>query len=134
MRLQGFDPLTATQRLQEAVRCNDVGALQDLVSERMLFASARSLLTFGASGFTELLGRDEWLAAARHVEWVRFDVQRVRSLDLGAVMVVDCRLTQVARYQGQQQKTKWVVTDVWSLEEPGWRLVARHPELASGEE
>jgi ketosteroid isomerase-like protein len=126
-----FDPRAMTERLQEAVRTHDVARLQEMVSERMIFASSRSLLRLGYSGFAEFNGRVEWIAAATVIPWVRFDVHEVRAVTLAHAVVVDSRMSQVVRRDGQEQHSIWVVTDVWALEDEQWRLVARHPDLAS---
>lgn len=128
--MPAFDALRTTEQLQEAVRSHDAAALGELVDERFVFVSSRSLTALGQSGFDELVGRDAWLAAALAIDWVRFDLHQLRSVDLGDVVVVDCRLSQVVRLGDATVPSRWVVSDTWSAQSGRWRLVARHPELA----
>lgn len=103
--------------------------LRQLVSDRFVFASGRSITRLGAAAFDDMPGKAEWIAAALAIEWRNFEVRRLRAVDLGDVVVVDARLTQVVHVDGRDLESSWVVTDVWAKEGADWRLVARHPEL-----
>lgn len=128
-RTNGFDPHQATNHLQEAVRAHDAELLDELVSDQFIFVSGRSISRLGRSGFDEQPGKAEWIAAAQAIDWQSFQVGQIRSIDLGQSVVVDCRLSQVVRRGGRDEESRWVVTDVWTLEGIRWRLIARHPEL-----
>ena len=126
-----FDTSASTWALQEAVRTHDLDELRRLVSDHFVFSSSRSITRLGESGYSEQPGKAEWITAAESINWRKFEIDHIRSIDLGDTVVVDSRLTQVVNRDGYDQRTSWVVTDVWSKEGAEWRLVSRHPELAS---
>ncbi len=120
-----FAAAQLTRELQEAVRAHDPARLDALVSERLVFASARQI---------GRVGKAEFVAAAMSIEWQRFDCSEFRILDLD-VVVVDYEIQQEIRAAPGSTpahapaQTAWVMTDVWALENGRWRLVSRHPEL-----
>ena len=126
-----FDAGGATLALQEAVRTHNHDRLYELVSDRFVFLSGRSITRVGESGYSEQPGKAEWITAAESISWIKFEIDHIRSIDLGSTVVVDCRLSQVLNRDGHDQRTSWVVSDIWSKEGADWRLVARHPELAT---
>ena len=125
VRHEVFDADGATSRLQDAVRLHDRARLNELVRDRFLFVSGRSL---------GRLGKAEWIASALEVEWERFTVSVVRVVALDEVVVVDHDIEQEMKASprwapGAPTRTHWAITDVWAAEHGAWRLVCRHPEL-----
>lgn len=125
MSLVDFDAQLETDRLQGAVRDHDRRVLDELVSERFMLVSGRSL---------GRLDKDGWIAAALEVHWKSFAVSISRLIHLAGVAVVDHDIEQEMATapswaRGAPRRTRWVTTDVWTVEDGLWRLVCRHPEL-----
>ena len=125
MSLQEFDAQIESDRLQHAVRDHDQRVLDELISERFVLVSGRSL---------GRLGKEEWIAAALQVEWKSFTVSVSRVISLDGVVIVDQDIEQELAVapswaSGAPAQTRWITTDVWADEDGRWRLVCRHPEL-----
>jgi hypothetical protein len=88
-----FDPTASTLAVQEAVRSHDRDELHKLVSDHFVFSSSRSITRLGESGYSERPGRAEWIAAAESINCKKFEIDHIRSIDLGSTVVIDLRLS-----------------------------------------
>ena len=114
-----FDAPASTRALQDAVLRQDHEYLEQACSENMLWSLPSR---------DSRRGKREWIEACCSVAWDWFEVEVLRELDLGGVVVVESWIRQQFTRDGESVEGEGVVVDVWSREGSTWRVVARHPQ------
>ncbi|HUR14173.1 MAG TPA: DUF4440 domain-containing protein [Mycobacteriales bacterium] len=114
-----FDATAATRALQDAVLRHDHVYLENACSDQMLWSMPSR---------DNQRGKRAWIDASCAVAWDWFEVDVLRQLDVGQVVVVESWIRQQYTLNGAQVVGEGVVVDVWALEDSTWRVVARHPQ------
>jgi len=115
-----MDHLEAVEReLLQTLQRGDVSATADLLREDFLITTAGWL--------AEPVGKVDWLEALRgRMTLEEFDLRVIATRRYGDVAVVLAESTQRGTHDGAPYAMTFRYTDVWVLEEGGWRLATRH--------
>ena len=112
--------LEAVEReLLDTLRRGDLAATADLLRDDFLITTAGWL--------SEPVGKDAWLeAASGRMTLDRFDLTLVATRRYGDVAVVLAESAQEGSHDEAPYSMVFRYTDVWVLEDAGWRLATRH--------
>ena len=118
-----FDAQPMLENLQEAVLRGDRDALGKLVSDRMIWIMPAA---------DNARGKQEWIDASCGVAWHWFQIEVLRTVELGDVVLVESLIKQSREPAAGEDATgpvaaQGIVADAWVLEAGQWRLIARHP-------
>lgn len=118
-----FDVQRTLDELQGALIRRDREAIEDLVSDRMIWI----LPTRGNAR-----GKRDWIEASSGVTWLWFRVEVLRTIALDDVVIVESLISQSREPTVEEGvrgpvTAEGIVVDTWAIEEEKWRLVARHP-------
>lgn len=120
-----FDAQKLIEGLQEAVRFHDVPAVQEAVSDQMIWVMPEQ---------DNNRGKHEWIEASCSVTWNWFEVEVRRVVEVGDdTRVVESWISQSREpVEGEDARgpvtASGVVLDVWARERDIWRLITRHPQ------
>jgi ketosteroid isomerase-like protein len=110
---------TAEGELLQAIRLGDVSAIASLLRDDFLITTAGWL--------PEPVGKQAWLEGlTAHMTLEDFDLRVIATRRYGDVAVVLAESRQKGTYDGAPVAMAFRYTDVWVLEDAGWRLAARH--------
>jgi ketosteroid isomerase-like protein len=114
------DDLEAVEReLLRTLQRGDASTSADLLRDDFLITTAGWL--------AEPVGKDAWLEAlSGRMTLDDFDLHVVATRRYGDVSVVLAESKQKGTHDGAPYAMTFRYTDVWVLEEAGWRLAARH--------
>lgn len=114
---------------REARRCKalleaDIGALDSLLSERLVFAHATAKYEDKASLLQKM--------GAGTIVYKTLDVTQKQVIDLGDSALLISRLTADVLVGGQPRSIDNMTLSVWTREDGDWRMVAYQPTAIPG--
>jgi len=119
------DQILARERERcAALLAADVGALERLLSDRLVFAHATAAYEDKASLLAKM--------AAGNIVYKTLDVTEQRVIDLGDTALLVSRLTAAVTVGGTPRAIDNRTLSVWTREGGEWRLVAYQPTAIPG--
>ncbi len=113
------DILACEQARCAALLAADVAALDELLSERLVFAHATAVYEDKSSLLTKM--------ASGNIVYNTLDISEARVVDLGDSALLVSRLTAGVTVGGQDKTIDNRTLSVWTREDGAWRLVAYQP-------
>lgn len=103
----------------DALLAADVGALSELLSERLVFAHATATYEDKASLLAKM--------ASGNIVYNTLEISDPQVVDLGDTALLVSRLTAAVSVGGQPRSIDNRTLSVWAREDGQWRLVAYQP-------
>ena len=107
-------------KIMTAVRANDVGTLDTLLSPGFAWAIA-----FEGRPH-EVMNRAEWIEGGKYIELSSFDISGLVAETFGHLTLVNFRLNASGKLgESAQVGGPYVVADLWQKEDGEWKLLRR---------
>ncbi len=107
-------------KVTTAVRANDVGALELLLSPGFAWAIAFE------GRPNDVMGRSEWIKGGLYFDLKSFDIGGLTAETFGKLTLTHFRLTASAKLGESAEMTGgYVVTDLWEQKGKEWKLLRR---------
>lgn len=110
-------------RMMQAVADRDSIAMSDLIGEDFLLTSSES------SGY--LMPKKRYVTGSMNpdvlqVDSFQFHDFNIRFINGRNTAIVHCRIDWKSTYRGKSWNADFIMTDVWTLRDGTWKIVARH--------
>jgi len=107
------------ERRRQALLACDVGALSELLSDRLVFAHSNAVY----EDKTSLLAK----MGSGNIVYLSLEITEQRVMDLGETALLFSRLTAEVTVGGQPRSLDNRTLSVWTREDGQWRLLAYQP-------